>query len=301
MKQPFDTAELKTALEHSLGFALRSLERLDGASALNFRAERAGDGMVFAVKCSPPERWIMHRHLVRHLEEMRGTRAVHRIFADSAPAKFRDYDVVCLEWCPGVRRFPDTLSPDELDAMVDDYLEFSAAMQRATLIIPHDPTDQWRAEALECVGGCWGGWLRRLLETDLTPETTVYRPERLRTVHGDFHHGNFLFDHGRVAGYFDLEEFCQGYPADDFVRYFVCAAEHLRWYEQHRRRRILEMFARAVRRLPYPTDEWVVAINCLFIRKLHSKLRSPRLGCFQSVNLRFRYGLYRTMKEIVDR
>ena len=38
MKQDFETEELKDELERALGFRLRSLGRLDGARALNFKA-----------------------------------------------------------------------------------------------------------------------------------------------------------------------------------------------------------------------------------------------------------------------
>ena len=50
MEQTFETSELKAELERSLGFALRSLERLDGASALNFKAVRASDGMTYVAR-----------------------------------------------------------------------------------------------------------------------------------------------------------------------------------------------------------------------------------------------------------
>lgn len=48
--QTFETSELKAELERSLGFELKSLERLDGAAALNFKAVRASDGMTFAAR-----------------------------------------------------------------------------------------------------------------------------------------------------------------------------------------------------------------------------------------------------------
>ena len=48
MKQDFETVDLKAELERSLGFGLKSLDRLDGASALNYRAVRTSDGMTFA-------------------------------------------------------------------------------------------------------------------------------------------------------------------------------------------------------------------------------------------------------------
>lgn len=84
----FDVDGLRRTLESSLGFRLRELRRLDGASALNFKAVRAEDGFTFAVKCSPPQRKLMFNHLVQHLEVLGGTKAVRRIFAETCPAAF---------------------------------------------------------------------------------------------------------------------------------------------------------------------------------------------------------------------
>lgn len=298
MKQEFQTLELRKALERSLGFRLKSLVRLDGASAINFRAERESDGLVFAVKCSPPSRQVMFDHLVRHLEEVKGTKAVRRLFEGECPSRFAGYNLVCLSWCPGERLFPDRLTDGQMKDFLDDYLVFSAAMQKATGIVPHDPVPEWRADVLSRCGTAGGRLLRRLILRDIPVESVTYRAERLRVVHGDFHHGNFLFTGGRVSGYFDLEEFCEGYPADDIVRYFVCAAEHLRWYEQHRKRRLLELFAFAVRYLPYPRDEWHVALNCLLMRKIYMKTHHRRIGLGQTLNLLYRAGFYRRLRSL---
>lgn len=299
MKQPFETGELKSVLEGALGFRLWSFDRLDGASALNFRAEREGDGMKFLVKCSPPERQLMFDHLVRHLDEMRGTKAVRRMFAEECPARFRGFNLICLSWCPGVRMFPDALTDGQLRAFLDEYQAFSAAMQHATMIVPHDPVSEWRARAWQNCRGLLAAPLRRLMARHLAPEEVAYCEKRVRTIHGDFHHGNFLFDEGRLAGVFDLEEFCGGYPADDIVRYFVCAAEHLRWYELGRLRRIRTRFATAVAHLPYPGEEWLAAIDGLLVRKINGKIGDRRPGIGQVCNLLFRARFYLSLKRIV--
>ena len=299
MKQDFKTDELKSELERSLGFRLKSLVRLDGASALNFRAERESDGLVFAVKCSPKFRQVMFDRLVAHLRETEGTKAVKRRFAAECPATFHGYNVICLSWCAGERKFPDELTEPQLVAFLDDYLSFSAAMQNATGIAPHDPMLAWREAALENCRGLRGRGLRHLIERELPLEGVTYRKELLKVVHGDFHHGNFLFVDGTVNGFFDLEEFCEGYPADDIVRYFVCAAEHLKGFGIFRLGRILDRFAAAVRHLPYSREEWEVAINCLLLRKVYMKVKDGPVGFARSVNLLFRARLYRRMKRIV--
>lgn len=301
MKQVFETAELKAELEQALGFRLCALERLDGASALNFRAVRERDGLTFLVKCSPPVRQVMFEHLVRHLEEMEGTKAVRRLFARECPASVHGFNLVCLSWCPGVRMFPDELTDGQLIAFLDEYLVFSAAMQRATLIVPHDPVSTWREDAWRNCRGIVAAPLRRLLARELPADEVAYREDRVRVIHGDFHHGNFLFADGRLTGIFDLEEFCGGYPADDIVRYFVCAAEHLRWYEQGRKRRLLRMFEIAVGHLPYPADEWLTAVDGLLVRKISRKTADRAPGLWQVANLLFRARFYLALKRIVCR
>ena len=299
MNQPFETAELKVELERSLGFGLKSLVRLDGASALNFRAERESDGLLFAVKCSPKFRQVMFDHLVAHLRETEGTKAVKRLFAAECPPVFREYNVICLSWCAGERKFPDELTEPQLIGLLDDYLAFSTAMQKATGIVPHDPMLAWREAALGNCRGIAGRGLRKLIERELPVESVTYRKELLKTVHGDFHHGNFLFVDGKVNGFFDLEEFCEGYPTDDIVRYFVCAAEHLKGFGVFRLGRILGRFAAAVRHLPYSREEWEVAINCLLLRKIYMKIKGGPVGFARAANLLFRARLYRRMKGII--
>ena len=136
---------------------------------------------------------------------------------------------------------------------------------------------------------------------ELPVDGVTYRKELLKTVHGDFHHGNFLFVDGKVNGFFDLEEFCEGYPTDDIVRYFVCAAEHLKGFGVFRLGRILERFAAAVRHMPYSREEWEVAINCLLLRKIYMKVKDEPVGFARAANLLFRARLYRRMKGIVHR
>ncbi|MBO7721303.1 MAG: aminoglycoside phosphotransferase family protein [Kiritimatiellae bacterium] len=298
MKQPFPAADLKDALERALGFGLASLERLDGASALNFKAVRETDSLAFAVKCTPPARRDAYLRLLRHLEETRGTKAVRRLFEKECPAEFRGYLLVCLSWCEGVRLFPDELSSEQFAAFLKEYLAFSAAMQKATMIAPPDPIAAWRAAAAGC-RGFFAAPIRRLAEREMPADETAYRPERLGVIHGDFHHGNFLFVDGRLSGFFDLEEFCGGYPADDIVRYFVCAAEHLRWYEWCRRRALVARFSEAVRLLPYPAGDWRTAVNGLLARKIYMKLRDRGPGFFQTLNLLYRSRFYIALKRRV--
>ena len=296
MEAGFDLA-LHDELERSLGFPLKPLERLDGEINLNFRAVRTTDGMAFAVKCSPPEKHAAFAVLCGHLAALEGTKAAKRLFPDGL-SRFRGYDILCLSWCDGERLFPDRLTDPQMEALADDYLEFSAALQRTEPSCPPDDCVAMRRLALGKCRGFRPRGVRRLLERELTEESVRIRPEKARLIHGDLHHGNFLFRDGRVSGFFDFENVTRGYPAEDLVRYFVCASEHLRWYEQHRKRRILRLFRIAAARLGYPVDEWETALNRLLVSKIARKAADRGLGFWMSANLLFRARYYRALKRV---
>ena len=299
-QQPFETSELKAELERSLGVALRSLERLDGAAALNFKAVRDSDGMTFAVKCSPPSSRAMFDRLVEHLEALKGSKAVRRIFEKECPPTFHGHNVLCTAWTFGVRIFPDRLTDEQVRDWLDDYAAFSAAMQEVKTFGAARPIREWREGALKKCRGLAGRIMRRLL-TEMDAADCDYRPELLRVIHGDYHYGNFLFVDGKVDAYLDLEEFRLGYPADDILRNIVCATEHLRWYAWGRRRRMLQVFALAVRRLPYSRHEWMMAINARFVCKMFKRTRKVgRIGLGQALNLAWRVRFYRRMRQVVD-
>ena len=297
MEPGFDLA-LHDALEQSLGFSLKPLERLDGEINLNFKAVRATDGLTFAVKCSPPEKHAAFAVLCGHLAALEGTKAARRLFSE-ALAEFRGYDILCLSWCDGERLFPDRLTDAQMEALADDYLDFSRALQHTKPSCPPDDCVAMRRLALGKCRGFWSRGIRRLLEQELTEESVRLRPEKTRLIHGDLHHGNFLFKDGRVSGFFDFENVTYGYPAEDLIRYFVCASEHLRWYEQHRKRRILRLFRVVVMRLKYPADEWETAINRLLVGKIARKAADRGLGFWMSVNLLYRSRYYRELKGIL--
>ena len=195
--------------------------------------------------------------------------------------------------------YGDRLTDEQVHAWLDDYAAFSAAMQKVKTFGEARPIRQWREDALKKCRSL-AGWIMRRLLTEMDPADCDYRPELLRVIHGDYHYGNFLFVDGKVDAYLDLEEFRLGYPADDILRNIVCATEHLRWYAWGRRRRMLQVFALAVRRLPYSRHEWMMAVNARFISKLYMRTRKVRrFTLAQALNLAWRAGFYRRMRGIV--
>lgn len=299
MPLAFSIAELKAALERSLGFGIRSLTQLKSVNAANFKAVREHDGFAFTVKCIPPWRREQFEKLIVHAQEMKGTKAAFRLFERECPPSFRGYDLVCLNWCEGKGIPADGLTERELVDFLDDYRTFSAALQKATRILPQYEFVRWRAEALGKCRGFWGGLLRPVVEM-AESELTGFRGDRLRVTHGDLHPGNFAFDRGRVSGFFDIEGFTWGYPAWDLVRYFIFSCEHLHWYECRRRRRLFGHFRTAVRQMGYPCDEWIASINAYWLEKVDKKTHGrSRIGPFQALPLLADAGLYRRFRAVV--
>lgn len=299
MKQPFKTDALKAELERMLGFGLESLVRLDGASALNFKAVRADDGLAFLVKCFPPERRDFLKRFLINLEALRGAKVPVRLFGDCGRIMICGFEVICISWCEGRRLMPDQLAREQLWAFLDEYQHLSAAFQTLSQVNGPDPLPAFREIAVRSSAGIWGRVVRRLIDRIVPADSVIYRKEALKVVHADFHHGNFLFVGGAVSGFFDLEELCLGYPAEDIARYFVCAAEHMPWYALCRRRRLLRLFGEAVRHLPYPTEEWLLAVNGLLVRKIAKKVVDRRVGFGCAANLLYRAVFYRKLCRVL--
>lgn len=298
MKKPkFDVAGLKSFLEERLGGPLSEFEMItDCSRAQNFRGRTAA-GERLAIKCVPPEKTEIKyfEHFMKHLEELRGTNAIQ---IAHGPWKYGDCTVVTLRWAGGKRVFPDRLTPEMQDELIKEYGRFSDAMQRTTMTLPERDNLEVRTRVLERLRGFGCGGLRRFVERELTPEVMSYDKSKLRVIHGDFHHGNFHFEDGKITGFMDLEDFRWGYPADDWIRYVVCAAEHLHWYDFAGRRKLLAFYRRL---LPLaPADEWLEAIAGLLIRKFDRRFaarrREPKI--WLALNMRFRIGLYREMMSI---
>ena len=299
MKQPFETDDLKRELERALGFRLAVFTRLKCVNSINFKAVRADDGFAFTVKCIEPQRKFGYDLIVLHLRELEGSLAPQRVFIRKCPETFGGYGLICLKWCDGGPVWPDRLSEEEMDAFLDDYLEFSKALQKTTHHIRPYPGADWRAEALARCACGWGRFVRSSVE-DCRAEESFYRPSLLRVTHGDLHPKNFAFKHGRVSGFFDIEGLTLGYPAWDILRYLTFSIDHLGFYERHRVRAILARFAQAVRKMPYSAEEWIVSINITWLEQIHKKLCTPRVTLLQALQLRLHARLFRRLRQIVS-
>jgi Ser/Thr protein kinase RdoA (MazF antagonist) len=300
MKPPkYSVAGLKGFLEGKLGECVVRFDMVtDCSRPENFAAETAS-GERLLVKCVPPEKSPQKyflNHFVPHLEELRGVPCAVKL--RHGPWKFEGCTVVALEWCAGARVMPDRLTDAEEANLVRAYCELSEAMRGVSAVLPPRDNVAVREEALSMLSGRSCRALREFVERDLPAAEMAYDRSRLRPIHGDFHHGNVHFESGRVSGIMDFEDFRYGYPADDWTRYVVCGAEHLRWFDVAGRRRLLALFARL---LPLaPADEWREAVDGLLIRKIwrrFSRRKGPK--AWLALNLRFRLGFYMKLRGMI--
>lgn len=298
MNRRFETGELRTFVETTLGFKVRSFERLPGRSAsVNFKAVRAEDGFPFVVKCLTGRAVLRLPQLLRNLQELQGSMAVSRLFAEF-PAQFGDWSVVYLSWCAGERRFPDRLSAAEFQQFLDDYLAFSQRLQRVNGVLPELSFWHWGRE----LAGAGKGWRQGLLDRRIrqlaNDPAAPHLAERLQVVHGDFHAGNFLFSAGRIAGIFDLTDLRKGYPTEDLVRYFSSALEHVSPLAFVRRRKLFARFAEAVTRLPYSRREWLTAVSVYQLYKA-SSLWEPQVGWGKLLKFFGKMRTYERLRQVI--
>ena len=301
MKRPeYSVAALRAFVEEKLGVRLVRFEQITECSRPeNFRV-RTEHGVRYVVKCVPPEKsnaQYFRNHFLPHLQELREQEFVVQLV--HGPFAFGDCIVVVLGWCSGRRVWPDQLTDGQFANLVAAYRKFSAVIQGSSAVLPPRDNLAVRREVLASLVSPPCARLRRFVETVLTEEMLTYDPARLRVIHGDLHHGNIHFDGDQLAGIMDLEDFRYGYPADDWMRYIICAAEHLPWFSVVRRRRLL---ARVKELLPQaPADEWREAVGGLLIRKIWRRFCVKKISAWWlAVNFQFRLSFYREILSLID-
>ncbi len=298
MKKPaYDTYALKRFLEEKLGGFSAFDMVMECSRPENFRVVTE-KGERFLVKCVPPGTPGSDKFRERFLPNLRDLtsfpEAVHLV---GGPWEFDGHTVVVLSWCPGGRVMPDRVAEPQRRELIQAYGRFSEAMQRTRAVLPARDCVAERRRSLMILDGMDCRFLHDFIQNEVPEASLVYDPRRLKVIHGDFHHGNFHFDGDRIPGFMDFEEFRRGYATDDWIRYLMCGAEHLRWFDVAGRRRILDFLSQL---LPLaPADEWRLAVNAFLIRKIYRRFtkRRPTLTkLWWAQKIRFRLGFYRALQ-----
>lgn len=300
MKPIVDIDALKVFLESILKDKIAKIDLIQQCSRPENFAVLTVSGARYAVKCceATPKNLQRLEAMVAHLEELErlGAKAIRLV---ASPVEFQDkYRILVTSWCPGVRVLPNKLSCAQLDNLIKTFLSFAEALQKTTHIRPIRDSFEMKCQLVAKLGTEDFNKVFRSIEPWLSEENLAYRPEDLKIIHGDLHHGNFYWQGGEISAFMDLEEFRYGYTTDDWIRYITCAAEHTLWYDFAANKRILALYERMLPHLP--AHQWHTAINGALIRKASRRLNKVSNRWWYCLNLRFRLGFYRRLHELVD-
>lgn len=268
-----DANTLKDFLARELGFAITSLDRLPGRSAsINYKAVRGVDGLAFVVKALPRSSVARVARWKANLRALEGSKSVRECFADKELV-FGDYRLIFLSYGVGKRLSPRQLTDRVVADLRADYAELARTMSACENPYPY--LDGFRH--YERLMSAQIGWRRKLADgivrRRLAGRKSFASSCPLVVVHGDFHLGNLAFDQGRLSAVFDVEDLRYGSPAEDWVRLFSCAYEHLSPFRFLARRRLLKTFAELVRTSSVPEEAWLMAID------LYLMLKAAGFGC----------------------
>ena len=296
--QGFAVDSLRQVVEDGFGIEVATLDRLPGHShSLNFRV-RTADGTPFVVKCLRRDAGRRLRRIVAHAGSLKGD-CVPSVLFGGKMLDFGDYAVLALRWIGGERRSCDRLSFGEATSLVRAYATFQRSLRDDGEVLPALDYVAMRERLLELIDRHAARELRQELK-GMRPTYLRHDPAATGVIHGDLNYGNLHFSNGAVTGFLDIEELRFGCPTEDLVRYVVCSAEHLQWYEFRSTAAVLRRFADIVRNTGYSVGEWMLAIDGYLLRKLEKKIDSPRPSLWQRLNLHWRLKLYRRLREIVN-
>ena len=297
MKRDFPLDSLKETLESGFGVSIRTFTRLAGhAHSLNYKVETT-EGLVFAAKVFSAKEPAMSARLLAHTASAQTPLAVTQLF-DGKILAFGEWNILALKWIPGTMRYPDELDENETDSFLAAYRNFLDGLRDDGKIMPIRDGKVYKKNILNRLQGGTAGKIRRMVEEIPDDELTL-SPSVVRIIHGDLHWENFRFENGKVTGFLDLEELRFGTPAEDFVRYLVCRAEHQRWYDFGGRRRLLNVLKRFLEKTSLTRGEWLFAINGYLLRKLEKKIKSNRVAFYTRINLYARLKVYRALSSAV--
>ena len=295
----FRLSSLAARVEDAFGVRVVSLKGLPGRShSLNYRVSTA-DGAVFSVKLMPSWHGEKRSRLLAHARSVRCPLVAGLAFP-AADVAFERFQILCFQWKDGRSRAFDKLSAAELSDLLAAHRAFLAGLSDDGYVLPAYDLAAARAGLLERVAGGTAHGIRRELES-LDAATFRRAPERTCVIHGDLNPDNVLFCDGKVSGVLDVEELRFGVPAEDLVRFVVCGAEHLKFYQFGRLRRFVRHFEALVRVAGVPAEDWLLAINGALLRKLQRHVRGPRVPFLTRVRLQFRFRFYRSLRDVVRR
>ena len=184
------------------------------------------------------------------------------------PLEFDGLSVVCLEWKPVRQVNAEDMSDAQRTSFLEGCIRLSAVLADyrgvVTAASEDDPETYYTKLAGYAVRHRFmGRWLRPLLA--IPRDERSYQGFKLSTIHGDLQPKNYGFDDDRFAAVFDTDDLAKGLPCEDAAYAFTERARRSELSEE-KRGRLLDNFRKLVADLPWPKDEWLIAVN-------HARLR----------------------------
>ena len=229
-----------------------------------YRAMSDGGAPMFVkvTKRSAAERTLVF------LKAAEGCPFLPRPLLDDAP-DLDGFAVLCLEWKNAVRVDAENMTEGQLGCFAEGCRMLSDVLSRYTgpvapIAAEDSPEGEYvilqrYAERHPLAG--------RLLKQILSiPEAErSYGNHPLVTVHGDLQPKNYGFDGDRLAAVYDTDDLTKGLACEDAAYAFTERARRSE-LSAAERCRLTDLFLRLVALLPWPGDEWLIAVN-------HARLR----------------------------
>ena len=202
------------------------------------------------------------------LKAAEGCPFLPRPLLDDAP-DLDGFAVLCLEWKDATRVDAENMTEGQLGSFAEGCRMLSDVLSRYTgPVVPIAAEDSPEGEY---------GILHRYAERHpfagrlLKPILSIPETERsygnrpLVTIHGDLQPKNYGFDGDRFAAVYDTDDLTKGLACEDACYAFTERARRSE-LSVSERRRLTDLFLRLVAHLPWPRDEWLIAVN-------HARLR----------------------------
>lgn len=190
---------------------------------------------------------------------------------------FNGFAVLCTEWMAAERVNAEDMTEGQLGSFCEGCRQLAVALERfagpvSPLAEEESPRDQFaELQRFALQHPLASRLLKPLL--DIPKSERSYDNRRLVNIHGDFQPKNYGFDGDRFAAVFDTDDITQGLACEDAAYAFTERARRAE-LSAATRTRLTALFLRMVEMLPWPTDEWLIAVN-------HARLRiaARRLAC----------------------
>lgn len=217
------------------------------------------------------------------------------------PLDFGEWSVLCLEWKGSSVLFAEKMSEAQLKGFCEGCVSLSEALSQVTVQLSvkqsDDPSRQYAALADFVTRHRLAGRLLREL-TGIPASERTYGTRPLVPIHGDLQPKNYGFDGFRMAAVYDFEEVRLGLACEDATYAFMERCRHL---GGKRHRRLVSLFLKLVEFSPWPTDEWLVAVNHCRLRIAFRRLEKHPDGLFVAFDIWRRDRPLRKLYDIIRR